>query len=207
MTASRPLFAPLAALAIATSLGQAVEVHAAAVVGQPAPPFALADTNGKSHALADLQGKTVVLEWLNHDCPFVRKQYDSGNMQGLQKKYTAEGIVWLSIVSSAPGKQGSYPPAKANELTASKGASPTAVLIDADGTVGRAYGAKTTPHMYVIDPKGVLVYAGAIDDKPSTDPDDVKGARNYVDAALTELRAGRPVTTPTSTPYGCSVKY
>lgn len=180
---------------------------AAAGVGDAAPAFSLVDTRGERRTLADLRGKTVVLEWLNHECPFVRKHYDSGNMQRLQDKHTARGVVWLSIVSSAPGKQGWVTPEQANDLTARKGAKPTAVLLDPEGTVGRLYGAKTTPHMFVVDPRGVVVYAGAIDDKPSTDPDDIPGARNHVDAALEDLAAGRPVATPATTPYGCSVKY
>ena len=178
-----------------------------AIVGQPAPAFTLTGTDGKPHTLAEYAGKFVVLEWFNHDCPFVRKHYGSGNMQKLQKKWTGQGVVWLSINSSAPGKQGNYPPEEANELTKEKGAAPTAVLLDPDGTVGRAYGAKTTPHMFVVDPKGMLIYAGGIDDKPSTDPADVASARNHVDQALTEAIAGKPVTVATSTPYGCSVKY
>jgi hypothetical protein len=180
---------------------------AAAVVGQPAPAFTLTDTNGKAESLADFSGKYVVLEWINYECPFVKKHYGSGNMQKLQKKYVGEGVVWLSINSSAPGKQGNYEPAKWNELTAEAKASPTAVLLDPEGTVGRAYGAKTTPHMYVIDPKGSVIYAGGIDDKPSTDPADIPGARNYVDEALGEAMTGKPITIASSTPYGCSVKY
>ncbi|MBY0274883.1 thioredoxin family protein [Candidatus Binatia bacterium] len=178
-----------------------------AIVGQAAPAFTLTGTDGQPHALSEYAGKYVVLEWLNHDCPFVRKHYGSGNMQKLQKKWTAQDVVWLSINSSAPGKQGNYPPEEANELTKEKGAAPTAVLLDPEGTVGRAYGAKTTPHMFIVDPKGVLIYAGGIDDKPSTDPADVAGARNHVDQALTEALAGKSVTIATSTPYGCSVKY
>lgn len=207
MTVSRLVsFASLSALALAL-VGTPAPVSAAAVVGQPAPAFTLTDTKGKQHSLSDFAGKTVVLEWLNHDCPFVKKHYESGNMQALQTKETAQGVVWLSVVSSAPGKEGNYPPAKLDEMTAAKNAKPTAVLLDADGTAGRAYGAKTTPHMFVIDSKGVLAYAGAIDDKPSTDQADVKTARNYVAAALDELRAGKPVTTSSTTAYGCGVKY
>jgi len=180
---------------------------AEAIVGQPAPAFTLTDSNGAQRSLSDFQGKLVVLEWFNYDCPFVKKHYGSGNMQRLQKKYTDQGVIWLSINSSAPGKQGNYPPEKMNELAQEKHASPTAVLLDPDGTVGKAYGAKTTPHMFVIDQTGTLVYAGGIDDKPSTDQDDVKTARNHVDQALIETIAGKPVSVSTSTPYGCSVKY
>lgn len=189
------------------ALGRPLPAGAVAAVGEPAPEFSLVDTRGETRALADLRGKTVVLEWLNHECPFVRKHYDSGNMQRLQEKHTGRGIVWLSVVSSAPGKQGWVTPEQANELTARKGAKPTAVLLDPAGTVGRLYGAKTTPHMFVIDAKGVVVYAGAIDDRPSTDVDDVPGAHNHVDAALEDLAAGRPVAIPKTNPYGCSVKY
>jgi peroxiredoxin len=196
-----------AALAVAALLSLPGAAAADAVVGQAAPAFTLTGTDGKPHSLSDFAGKYVVLEWINHDCPFVKKHYGSGNMQKLQKKYTERGVVWLSINSSAPGKQGNYPPAKADALTVEKGASPTALLLDPDGTVGRAYGAKTTPHMYVIDPEGKLVYAGGIDDKPSTDQADVAGARNHVDQALTEALAGKPITVATSNPYGCSVKY
>lgn len=200
-------FALLAALCGAALLAAPRPAAADAVVGQAAPAFTLTGTDGKTYALESFQGKYVVLEWLNHDCPFVKKHYGSGNMQKLQKKYTAQGVVWLSINSSAPGKQGNYPPDEANALTAEKKASPSAVLLDPDGTVGRAYGAKTTPHMFVIDPQGTLLYAGGIDDKPSTDPADVASARNHVDQALTEALAGKTVTVATSTPYGCSVKY
>jgi peroxiredoxin len=179
----------------------------AATVGQPAPDFKLTDTTGKSHALADFKGKTVVLEWVNYDCPFVGKHYDSGNMQKLQKTYSGKGVVWLSVNSSAPGKQGNFPADKVNALLEEKGASPTAYLQDANGAVGQAYGAKTTPHMFVIDPAGKLVYAGGIDDKKSTDVADVKTAKNFVSAALDEVLAGKPVTTGSAEPYGCSVKY
>lgn len=178
-----------------------------AKIGSPAPAFTLVDTNGKSHSLADFKGKTVVLEWLNHDCPYVVKHYGANNMQTLQKNYTSKGVVWLSINSSAEGKQGNFPNDKANALTKEKSASPTAVLIDANGKVGMSYGAKTTPHMYVINPEGVLVYNGAIDDKPTTDKEDIKTAKNYVVAALDEVLASKPVSLATSKPYGCSVKY
>jgi len=179
----------------------------AAKVGEPAPDFTLADTQGASHKLSALNGKFVVLEWVNYDCPFVKKHYDSGNMQRLQKSYTERGVVWLAINSSAPGKQGHFPPETADALSREKGAATTAYLIDQDGQVGRAYGAKTTPHMYVIDTQGVLIYAGGIDDKPSTDEADIATARNFVRAALEEALSGKPVTVSTSTPYGCSVKY
>jgi peroxiredoxin len=178
-----------------------------ATVGVAAPGFTLVDTYGKSHKLSDFAGKHVVLEWLNHDCPFVRKHYNSGNIQSLQKKYTEMGVVWLSIVSSAEGKQGHFPPDVANNLTTEKGASPTAVLIDADGSVGHMYEARTTPHMFVINPQGTLIYIGAIDDIRSTDAADIAKATNYVDQALTSSMKGEPVSVTTTQPYGCSVKY
>jgi peroxiredoxin len=185
----------------------AIPAAAQAVVGQPAPPFTLTDSNGKSHALADFKGKVVVLEWWNYECPFVGKHYGSGNMQRLQKEWTAKGVAWLTVSSSAAGKQGYVDGAKANALMRERGGAPTAVLLDHDGKVGRAYGAKTTPHMFVIDGKGTVAYAGGIDDKASTDQADIAAARNYVSAALAEVTAGRPVTTASSQPYGCSVKY
>lgn len=178
-----------------------------AVLGKPAPAFSLKDSNGKAHNLADFKGKYVVLEWVNYDCPFVKKHYDSGNMQRLQKEFTDKGVVWLSINSSAPGKQGNFPADKVNALMKEKNAAPTAYLFDTDGTVGKTYGAKTTPHMYIINPKGELIYMGAIDDKPSTDKADIAGARNHVRAALEEAMAGKAVSVSASQPYGCSVKY
>ncbi len=180
---------------------------AAPEVGKPAPEFTLTDSNGKSHNLSDFKGKVVVLEWLNHGCPFVQKHYDGGNMQGLQKKYAGEGVVWLSIVSSAPGKQGHMSPEETNKTKAEKNSAATAVLLDEDGKVGRLYNAKVTPELFVINKEGVLVYAGAIDDKKSTDAADVAGAKNHVAAALDETLAGKPVSVPTTTAYGCSVKY
>ena len=180
---------------------------AAPQVGKPAPEFTLTDSDGKTHKLADFKGKIVVLEWLNHGCPFVKKHYDSGNMQSLQKKYTGQGVVWLSIVSSAPGKQGHMSTAETNKTKAEKKASPTAILIDEKGTVGKLYDAKRTPEMFIVGKDGTLIYAGAIDDKPSPDPADVAGAKNYVAQALDEALAGKPVSNPSTTSYGCSVKY
>jgi hypothetical protein len=176
-------------------------------IGEKAPDFTAADSNGKSHTLASYKGKIVVLEWLNHQCPFVKKHYGSGHMQELQKTYTGKGIIWLSVISSAPGKQGYSTPEQANSVTKEKGAAPTAVLLDPQGTVGKLYGAKTTPHMFIINADGVLVYNGAIDDTPSTDLGDIATAKNYVQSALDELLAGKPVSEATSQPYGCSVKY
>ena len=180
---------------------------AVAEVGQPAPGFTLTDSNGQSHNLSDFKGKFVVLEWLNHGCPFVIKHYDSGSMQKLQKEYTGQDVIWLSVVSSAPGKQGHLSPAETNQEKEEKGSAATAILIDGGGTVGQLYGAKVTPELYVINPAGDLIYAGAIDDKKSVDPADVAGATNHVKQALDEALAGQPVSTPRTEPYGCSVKY
>lgn len=182
-------------------------VDAAPTVGSPAPEFTGVDSNGASHRLSDYRGKTVVLEWTNHDCPYVRKHYSTGNMQSLQKQATQRGIIWLSVISSAPGKQGNVSATQANDLTASRGAVPTAVILDGAGDIGRLYGAKTTPHMYIIDAQGTLVYMGGIDDAPTSNPDDVKTAHNYVQAALDELEAGKDISEPVTRPYGCSVKY
>jgi peroxiredoxin len=176
-------------------------------IGVPAPAFSLTDTAGHVHNLADYRGKSVVLEWINVDCPFVRKHYNTQNMQTLQQTYTEKGVVWLSICSSAPGKQGYYAAAAWPALIEKNGIRSTAVLLDADGTAGRLYGARTTPHLYVIDPAGILVYQGAIDDNPSWDPETVAGAKNHVAAALDALLEGRAVETPEAKPYGCSVKY
>lgn len=182
-------------------------VSAKPEIGAPAPAFTGTDTSGQSWSLDDLQGKTVVLEWTNHDCPYVRKHYSGGNMQALQREATGNGILWLSVISSAPGKQGHVSPAEADALTRQRDAAPTAVLLDPDGTIGRAYGAQTTPHLFVIDGSGTLVYMGGIDDQPTTDPADIAGATNYVSAALADLAAGEPVRAPVTRPYGCSVKY
>ncbi len=176
-------------------------------VGQNAPDFSLKDTNGKTQKLSSYRGKYVVLEWYQPDCPFVRKHYGSGNMQKLQKEYTAKGVVWLSIDSSAPGQEGNYDAAKLNAFAARDGAARTALMIDSDGKVGHLYGAKTTPDMYVIDPSGKLIYQGAIDNKRSTDVADVNTATNYVEAALDAALSGKSVATAATAPYGCSVKY
>ncbi len=175
--------------------------------GSTAPDFTLPDTAGKTHSLSEYHGKYVVLEWVNPDCPFVKKHYESGNMPSLQRTYTDKGVVWLSIDSSASGKPGNYSPADLASWEKDKGAAATAVLLDPDGKVGREYGAKSTPDMYVIDPKGMLIYEGAIDSIASDDKDDIAKATNYVKAALDESMAGKPVTVPTSRAYGCSVKY
>ena len=197
----------LLAAALGTALAFASSLHAAATVGQPAPAFTLTDTKGTTHSLADFAGKTVVLEWFNHECPFVKKHYGAGNMQRQQAAATGKGVVWLTINSSAPGKQGHVNAEQANAILGEWKASPTAFLLDHDGTVGQAYGAKTTPHMYVIDGEGVLRYNGAIDSNPSADPADIPGSTQYVDAALGDLAANRAVARGTTQPYGCSVKY
>ena len=197
----------LLAAALGTALAFASSLHAAATVGQPAPAFTLTDTKGTTHSLADFAGKTVVLEWFNHECPFVKKHYGAGNMQRQQAAATGKGVVWLTINSSAAGKQGHVNAEQANAILGEWKASPTAFLLDHDGTVGQAYGAKTTPHMYVIDGEGVLRYNGAIDSNPSADPADIPGATQYVEAALGDLAANRAVARGTTQPYGCSVKY
>jgi peroxiredoxin len=178
-----------------------------AKVDESAPGFTLPDQNGQKRSLSDFRGKYVVLEWVNFGCPFVRKHYDSGNMQNLQKEYTAKGVVWLSLSSSAPGKQGYFEPAEIKERLVKEKAVPTAYLIDAEGEVGKKYEAKTTPHMFIIDPQGTLIYAGGIDDKASTDREDIASAKNYVRSALDQALAGKPVSVKGSRPYGCSVKY
>jgi peroxiredoxin len=176
-------------------------------IGQAAPSFTLTDTHGKKISLEDFKGKYVVLEWYNPDCPFVGKHYKSRNMQGLQKEFTSKGVVWITIDSSAPGEEGNYPPQELNQISVRDGASRTALLLDPEGKVGRLYEAKTTPDMYIINPAGILVYKGAIDDKRSTDPADVKTATNYVKLALQQAMTGKPVATTATRPYGCSVKY
>lgn len=181
--------------------------HAKVTIGEAAPDFTLTDTYGVSHSLSKFKGKTVILEWTNHQCPFVEKHYDSQNMQTLQKTYTNEGVIWLSINSSAKGKQGHVDSQEANALTKNRGASPSFVLNDANGKVGRLYDAKTTPHMYIIDKSGTLVYNGAIDSIRSADKADIKTATNYISQAMSELNAGKPISTPLTRPYGCSVKY
>ncbi|MDX9857459.1 MAG: thioredoxin family protein [candidate division Zixibacteria bacterium] len=180
---------------------------AVATIDQPAPAFTLTDTEGTVHSLSDFKGKYVVLEWINFDCPFVVKHYSSGNMQSLQKKYMESGVVWLTICSSAPGKQGYF---EGEELASRMEAEEwmgTAYLADPTGAVGKAYGATNTPHMYVISPEGMLIYAGAIDDTPSTKTADIPTSANYVVAALDAVVAGQPVATKATAAYGCAVKY
>jgi peroxiredoxin len=189
------------------SAGESLEKSASAEVGKAAPLFTLADVSGNKHSLEDLKGRYVVLEWTNMDCPFVRKHYDSGNMQTLQEKYREKDVVWLRICSSAPGKQGNFEPDVIEKRLEKEKSKATAYLIDADGKVGRMYAAKTTPHMFVIDPKGVLMYAGAIDSIKSTDKADIERATNYVGACLDAAMNDERIAVTTSVPYGCSVKY
>ena len=191
----------LTAIAVIAAPANAVQV------GAPAPGFSLTDQNGRTVKLSDQKGKIVVLEWNNPECPFVRKHYDSGNMQKAQAAAKRDGIVWLTINSSAPGKQGNVNAAAAKSLVSKEKSDATSYLLDPSGTVGKLYDAKTTPHMFVIDKSGTLVYAGGIDDKPTANKADIATARNHVLAALADLKAGRKVAVQTSRPYGCSVKY
>lgn len=179
----------------------------AAKVGDPAPDFTATDSNGKTHHLADYKGKYVVLEWHNQGCPYTRKHYASGNMQQLQKEWTNKGVVWFTVISSAPGTQGYVTAAEENDYVKEMKAVPTAVLLDPDGALGHLYAAKTTPHMFIIDPTGVLIYNGAIDDHPTSDRSDIPNSKNYVSAALQEAMSGKQVSDPATRPYGCSVKY
>ena len=187
-------FAPLAAIA-------------SPAVDQPAPAFTANTADGKTISLDSLKGKTVVLEWTNHDCPFVKKHYESGNMQALQKDAAAKGTVWLQVVSSAPGKQGYVDGPAATKLNSARSATPANVILDPDGKLGKLYGAQTTPHMYIIDAKGVLVYKGGIDSLATADKADVAKAEPYVSNALSSLAAGKKVAANNTKPYGCSVKY
>ena len=175
--------------------------------GALAPDFTLTATNGTEYTLADLRGQTVVLEWLNYDCPYVGKHYGGDNMQTLQEQYTGQDVVWLSVVSSAPGEQGYFEPAEMDARTAQEGGQQTAVLMDPSGEVGRLYGAKTTPHMFVISPEGTVVYNGAIDDRPTAEMESLEGATNYLVSAMEALDAGRAADPERTVPYGCSVKY
>jgi len=198
------LVATLLAVSIAALVSAA---HAAVAPGQAAPEFSLVDINGKVQKLADYRGKYVVLEWFNSECPFVQKHYESGNMQALQARYTQKGVVWLGINSTSPRHSNFRDPVRSQAILKGWKSAPTAFVLDPDGKVGKQYGARTTPHMYVIDPKGMLVYVGGIDDKPSTSQRDVATAKNLVAAALDESLSGKPVGTPSAMPYGCSVKY
>ena len=176
-------------------------------VGSSAPEFSLSDAKGKTHSLGEYKGKYVVLEWFNPECPFVKKHYGTGNMQKLQQEFTTKGVVWLTIDSSAPGLEGSLTPEQANGTMNSWKTHQTALLLDPEGKAGRAYGAKNTPHMFVISPEGKIVYEGAIDSKASPNPADIPSSTNYVKVALEESLSGKPVSNPNTKPYGCSVKY
>lgn len=175
--------------------------------GSQAPSFSVQDADGRTRTLEEFRGRLVILEWTNHGCPYVRKHYDAGAMQALQREATADGAVWLQVISSAPGEQGHLDGPGARARVQTDNAAPTATLLDATGVMGRAYGARNTPHMFIIGPDGVLLYQGAIDDRPSARPSTLDGAHNYVRAALADISAGRPVATAETTPYGCSIKY
>ena len=194
-------------ITIALILCAAPLLIAAAKVGDAAPDFTATASSGKTYRLSSNLGKYVVLEWHNNGCPYVGKQYNSGNMQRLQKEWTAKGVVWLTILSSAPGKQGYVTASEENGYLEKMHAAPTAALLDPDAKLARLYSAKATPQMIVIDPKGDVIYDGAIDDRPTPDPADIKGANNYVTDALTEAMAGKPVNPAYTRPYGCAVKY
>jgi len=197
----------LASLAVLAAAFAPSIAFAQAVVGSPAPTFTATDSHGQSHSLDQYRGKYVVLEWHNQGCPYTRKHYVSGNMQSLQKQWTAKGVVWFTVISSAPGQQGYVTDTQENSYLAQMHADPTAVLMDIDGKLGHLYAAKTTPEMYVIDPNRKLIYEGAIDDRPTPDPGDIKGADNYLNDALTEAMAGKPIAHAYTRSYGCSVKY
>ena len=199
----RYVWSAVVVLGLLTPLSRAL----AARVGERAPDFTATDSNGKVHKLSEYQGKFVVLEWSNRGCPYTQKHYNSGNMQRLQQRWTGRGVIWLTVISSAPGKQGYVTASEENAYLKQVSAAPTAVLLDPTGAVGHLYEAKTTPQLFIINPQGTLIYNGAIDDRPTTDEADVKGAKNYLTAALEEATSGKPVSSPTSRPYGCSVKY
>jgi len=206
------LMLALAGLALVLVVVGAVTLFGAPAVasvqtGAQAPAFSIGDANGQTRTLEEFRGRTVVLEWTNHGCPYVRKHYDSGNMQALQREATADGIVWLQVISSAPGEQGHLDGQGALARVRTDNAAPTATLLDPTGVMGRAYGARNTPHMFIVSADGRVVYQGAIDDRPSARPASLEGAHNYVRAALADIEAGRAVQVAETTPYGCSVKY
>ena len=194
-------------LSLALTLATFALPALAVAPGSPAPDFKGTDSNGVQHTLSEYRGKFVVLEWANKGCPYDQKHYLSGSMENLQKEWTAKGVVWLSVISSAPGEQGYVTPSEENPYLKTMHAAPTAALLDPTSAIARLYEAKTTPHIFVIDPAGKLIYQGAIDDKPTTDQQDLKGARNYLNEALTDAMAGKPVPVASTRPYGCSVKY
>lgn len=197
------------ALTAGALIASTAEASPAPAIGAAAPEFTAATSYGETVSLSDFAGKTVILEWTNDGCPFVKKHYAAppSNMQSLQKSASADDIVWVSVISSRPGSQGHVSPEAANQLTTSRGAAPAHVILDESGDIGRLYGAKTTPHMFIVTPEGELAYDGAIDSIPSTRVEDIPKAENYVTAALDDLAAGKPVATPSSKPYGCAVKY
>jgi alkyl hydroperoxide reductase subunit AhpC len=197
----------IAAMVLAGACAVLPALWATAKIGESAPDFTATASNGKTVKLGDYRGKYVVLEWHNNGCPYVGKHYNSGNMQKLQKEWTAKGVIWFTVLSSAPGKQGYATATEENDYLAKMKSAPTAALLDPTGEIGHLYEAKTSPQMVVINPEGVLIYSGAIDDKPTTDLADVATATNYVNAALEASMAGKTVQTPTTRPYGCSVKY
>jgi len=200
--------AVLAASALGLALAVSLTAVAAPVIGEKAPDFEVVDTQGNTHQLSDFEGQVVVLEWTNHDCPFVRKHYSAGNMQDQQRMARDEhDVVWLTVISSSPGTQGHVSAEQADALTVSRNAEPAAVVLDEAGTMGRAYDARVTPHMYVIDDTSTLVYMGGIDSNPSANPDDIPGATQYVVQALNQMAAGEPIAEPITRPYGCTVKY
>ena len=205
----REVLTALAATVAVTGVTPVLSTGAAASpqTGTSAPGFTATDSKGMQHSLAAYKGKTVILEWTNHECPYTVKHYATGNMQALQKSATDGGAIWLTVVSSRPGTQGHVNPLEADKLTDDRKANPTAVLLDPKGDLGRLYEARTTPHMYVIDPAGMLVYMGAIDDQPTDNHAGVKTARNYVREALDALAARRPIALASTRPYGCTVKY
>jgi hypothetical protein len=207
----RNLIIGAAGLAVAAGASVALfggrNAEAAIETGAAAPAFSVRDANGATRTLAEFSGRTVILEWTNHGCPYVRKHYDAGNMQALQRETTADGIVWLQVISSAPGQQGHLDGAGALARVRADNAAPSATLLDASGAMGRAYGARNTPQMFIINGEGRVLYQGAIDDRPSARPASLEGATNYVRAALADIEAGRPVAVAETTPYGCSVKY
>ena len=192
---------------VAAFMAVAAVARAAVEVGAPAPDFAVTDIHGKTHKLSGYKGKTVVLEWINPECPVVGKHYNSGNMQALQKAATSDGVVWIAINSGGKGKQGDYDDARAAAWLKEQNAAVTAYVRDQGGQIGKLYGARTTPHMYVIDGTGTLVYNGAIDSIRSGNPNDIPKAENYVAAALKAVKEGKPVAKATTQPYGCAVKY
>jgi len=203
----RKFFTVLTSVSVLVTIWILVLHSKGTAIGRPAPDFTLLDTKGQEHRLSDYNGEYVVMEWVNHGCPFVKKHYKSRNMQSLQKEFRKKGVIWLSVCSSAEGRQGFFSAKEWKKIIRKTKSKPTAVLLDSEGVVGRLYGAKTTPHMFIIDPDGNLIYKGAIDDKPSTDIDDIKDAKNFVRMALEEVLEGKSVKYSSTRSYGCSVKY